>query len=200
MRGMSVERSDRAGPAGAAGRAAATRAWAWVALAAIPVWLVLAGALLAADRRAPELVEAAPGSSRIAVGDQFRRSTVKDLSLYVAPATAAGGAGCVSPKAGRAAEAIDRTRPDRAGTATRVHQGVTYAHYGRVYSLTEQIECAAPVSGLLLTEYDGDHQARWFAVLLLLSIPVLALVALWILRRPHPRPRFDPQPRHGAGP
>jgi hypothetical protein len=61
--------------------------------------------------------------------------------------------------------------------------GVTYGYYGKVYRMTREISCSPGVTGLLLTEFDGDHQTRYFGYLLLALCPVLALVSFRILRR-----------------
>jgi hypothetical protein len=158
------------------------RLWAWAAIAAIPVWLVGAAVLLTSSGQPPKVVQVAPGVSRMAVDETYRRSVVKDYSLYVAPPAAAGTTSCLEPRKVGDLN-ITRTEPDRADTATRTVAGVTYGYYGRVYNLTREISCNPGVTGLLLTEFDGDHRTRYFGYLLLALCPVLALVSFRILRR-----------------
>jgi hypothetical protein len=168
---------------GARGRQRVNRIWAWAAFAVIPIWLVLAIGLLVNSRQPPPVVQVAAGSSELSVDDLGGDRVVDDYSLYVAPADAAGTVSCLEPRRS-GDQPIDRTEPDRAGTATRTVDGVTYRYYGKVYSLTSKISCRPGVEGLLLTEFDGDHQTRYFAVLLIALCPILALIAIRILRRP----------------
>ena len=159
------------------------RLWALAVFAVIPVWLVLAGGLLLADRRPPALVTAAPGSAQLKIDSEYRRSVVRDYTLYVTPSAAAGSVECHEPRRVGGPEPIVRSEPDRPATAVRTHQGVTYARYGKVYAMTSEVQCTGEVTGLLLTKYDGDHTGRNFAVFLLIAMPVLLLIAVRLLRR-----------------
>jgi hypothetical protein len=166
---------------GARGRQRVNRVWAWAAFAAIPVWLVLAVGLLVNSRQPPPVVQVAD-SSQLSVDDLGGNRVVDNYSLYVTPADAAETVSCREPRRS-GDQPIERTEPDRAATATRTVDGVSYGHYGKVYSLTSEISCSSPASGLLLTEFDGDHRTRYFALLLIALCPILALIAVRILRR-----------------
>jgi hypothetical protein len=163
-------------------RQAVNRLWAWAALAGVPVFVVLAIGLIASDRRPPAIVTVAAGSSQLDVGTSFRRTTIKDFALYVAPDSAVDTTKCVIPWSAGNTEVIHRTKPDRPATATRTVDGVRYHYYGHVFSLTRRISCTPGATGLLLTEWDGDHTKRNFAFVILATCPVLALIALRILR------------------
>jgi hypothetical protein len=155
--------------------------WAWAALAVIPVWVILAVVLLNADRRPPDVVQVA-AAPRLNLSGEYRRTVVDDYSLYVSPGAAAKTTTCQEPR-DVGDLPITRTAPDRSGTADRTVDGVKYSYYGRVYQGTRAIECSPGVTGLLLTEYDGNHQKRYFAVALLVVGPVIGLIGIRILRR-----------------